>query len=52
MRLERIKTMPKGFELRERKMTRLKAQMAIRRFRGKLQWHGDLDAMRIDRIIE
>jgi hypothetical protein len=28
---------------------RLRKQEEIRRFRGKLNWHGDLDAMRTDK---
>jgi Arc/MetJ family transcription regulator len=31
-----------------RTLLRLKRQEAIRRFRGKLNWHGDLNAMRTD----
>ena len=30
-------------------LLRLKKQTEIRRFRGKLDWRGDLDAMRSDR---
>jgi hypothetical protein len=29
-------------------LLRLRQQEEIRRFRGKLQWEGDLDAMRAD----
>ena len=32
-----------------RTLLRLKRQEEIRRFRGKLNWQGDLDAMRTDR---
>ena len=32
-----------------RTLLRLKRQSDIRRFRGKLEWHGNLDAMRTDR---
>jgi hypothetical protein len=31
-----------------RTLLRLRKQAEIRRFRGKLHWHGDLDAMRTD----
>ena len=32
-----------------RTLLRLKKQAEIRQLRGKLDWHGDLDAMRSDR---
>ena len=32
-----------------RTLLRLSKQAEIRRFRGKLKWEGDLDAMRTDR---
>jgi len=32
-----------------RTLLRLKRQSEIRRLRGKLDWHGDLNAMRTDR---
>jgi hypothetical protein len=36
-------------ELGLRTLLRLRRQQEIRRFKGKLHWQGDLDAMRIDR---
>jgi hypothetical protein len=36
-------------ELGLRTLLRLNRQAKIRRFRGKLRWDGDLDAMRADR---
>jgi len=36
-------------ELGLRTLIRLRQQEDIRRFRGKLDWHGDLDAMRNDK---
>jgi Arc/MetJ family transcription regulator len=35
-------------ELGLRTLLRLRRQAAIRRLRGKLEWHGDLNAMRSD----
>jgi len=35
-------------ELGLRTIVRLRKQEEIRRFRGKLKWHSDLDAMRTD----
>ncbi|MBL8467056.1 type II toxin-antitoxin system VapB family antitoxin [Methyloversatilis discipulorum] len=35
-------------EMGLRTLLRLRRQEEIRRFRGKLQWEGDLDAMRTD----
>jgi len=35
-------------ELGLRTVVRLRKQESIRRFRGKLNWQGDLDAMRTD----
>ena len=36
-------------ELGLRTLLRLRQQESIRRLRGKLEWKGDLDAMRIDK---
>ena len=44
-----LKTKREAVELGLRTLVRLKRQGEIRRFRGKLNWQGDLDAMRIDR---
>lgn len=38
-------TVERGLQI----LLRLSKQAEIRRFRGKLQWQGDLDAMRSDR---
>ena len=35
-----------------RLLVKLKAQSAIRRLRGRIQWEGDLDGMRESRIAE
>lgn len=49
LRLTGLRTKREAVELGLRTVVRLRKQEDIRRFRGKLQWHGDLDAMRIDR---
>lgn len=43
-----LKTKREAVELGLRTLLRLSRQGRIRRFRGKLQWQGDLDAMRTD----
>lgn len=49
LRATGLKTKREAVEEGLRTLLRLKKQAEIRRFRGKLDWHGDLDAMRIDR---
>lgn len=44
-----VKTKREAVELGLKTIIRLKQQEHIRQFRGKLQWEGDLDAMRSDR---
>ena len=48
LRSTRLKTKREAVELGLRTLLRLSKQAEIRRLRGKLDWHGDLDAMRID----
>ncbi len=43
-----LKTKREAVELGLRTLVRLGRQEEIRRFRGKLAWNGDLDAMRLD----
>jgi Arc/MetJ family transcription regulator len=43
------KTKKEAVELGLRTLLRLRRQGEIRRFRGKLQWEGDLDSMRTDK---
>ena len=43
-----LKTKREAVELGLRTLLRLKQQEEIKRYRGKLDWQGDLDAMRID----
>ena len=43
-----LKTKREAVELGLRTLLQLRRQNAIRRFRGKLAWEGDLDAMRSD----
>lgn len=49
LRATGLKTKREAVELGLRTLLRLRKQAAIRRLRGKLVWHGDLDAMRADR---
>jgi Arc/MetJ family transcription regulator len=44
-----LKTKREAVELGLRTLVRLQQQAQIRRFRGKLAWHGDLDSMRLDK---
>jgi Arc/MetJ family transcription regulator len=48
LRATGLKTKREAVELGLRTLLRLRKQEAIRRFRGKLSWQGDLDAMRSD----
>ena len=48
LRLTGLKTKREAVELGLRTIVRLRKQQQIRRFRGKLPWQGDLDAMRTD----
>ena len=49
LRATGLKTKREAVDLGLRTLLRLKQQEEIRRFRGKLAWEGDLDAMRTDR---
>ncbi len=49
LRATGLKTKREAVEEGLRTLLRLNRQAEIRRFRGKLDWHGDLDAMRSDR---
>ena len=48
LRATGLKTKRKAVEEGLRTLLRLSRQARIRRLRGKLNWHGDLDAMRSD----
>jgi Arc/MetJ family transcription regulator len=48
LRATGLKTKREVVELGLRTLLRLRSQEEIRRFRGKLNWQGDLDAMRKD----
>jgi Arc/MetJ family transcription regulator len=48
LRATGLKTKREAVEEGLRTLLRLKSQAEIRRFRGKLDWRGDLDAMRTD----
>ena len=49
LRATGLKTKREAVELGLRTLLRLSQQEDVRRFRGKLSWQGDLDAMRTDR---
>lgn len=49
LRVTGLKTKREAVELGLRTLLRLRQQEEIRRFRGKLPWQGDLDAMRLDK---
>ena len=49
LRVTGIRTKREAVELGLRTLLRLRQQQDMRRFRGKLEWKGDLDAMRRDR---
>ena len=49
LRATGLKTKREAVELGLRTLLRLRQQEEIRKFRGKLQWEGDLDQMRNDR---
>jgi Arc/MetJ family transcription regulator len=49
LRATGIRTKREAVEEGLRTLLRLKRQSEIRRFRGKLNWKGDLNAMRTDR---
>jgi Arc/MetJ family transcription regulator len=49
LRATGLKTKRDVVELGLRTLLRLRQQEEIRRFRGKLDWEGDLDAMRRDK---
>lgn len=49
LRATGLKTKREAVELGLRTLLRLRQQEEIRRFRGKLDWQGDLDAMRTDK---
>ena len=44
-----LKTKREAVELGLRTLLQLRQQEEIKRFRGKLSWQGDLDAMRADK---
>jgi Arc/MetJ family transcription regulator len=49
LRATGLKTKREAVELGLRTVLRLRQQEELRRFRGKLAWEGDLDAMRTDK---
>jgi Arc/MetJ family transcription regulator len=49
LKLTGLRTKREAVELGLRTVVRLRKQEDVRRFRGKLKWRGDLDAMRTDK---
>lgn len=49
LKLTGLKTKREVVDLGLRTLLRLRQQQEIRKFRGRLHWEGDLDAMRTDR---
>ncbi len=49
LRATGLRTKREAVELGLRTLLRLRQQEQIKRFRGKLHWQGDLDAMRLDK---
>ena len=49
LRATGLKTKREAVELGLRTVLRLRQQEEVRRFRGKLAWEGDLDAMRTNK---
>lgn len=49
LRATGLKTKREVVELGLRTLVRLQAQAQVKNFRGKLDWQGDLNAMRIDK---
>mgnify|MGYP000917691468 CR=1 FL=1 len=49
LRATGLKTKREAVELGLRTLLRLRQQEELRRFRGKLNWQGDLDSMRSDK---
>ena len=49
MKLTGLKTKREAVEMGLKTLIRLKRQEAIKKFRGKLQWEGDLNDMRTDK---
>lgn len=48
LKLTGLKTKREAVELGLKTLLRLRKQEQIKRFRGKLDWQGDLNAMRLD----
>ena len=48
LRMTGLKTKREAVELGLRTLLHLRKQEEIRRFRGKLNWQGDLNSMRLD----
>jgi Arc/MetJ family transcription regulator len=49
LRITGLKTKKEAVELGLRTLVRLRKQEEVRKYRGKLHWEGDLDAMRRDK---
>ncbi len=49
LKLTGAKTKREAVELGLKALIRLNKQQAIKKFKGKLKWNGDLDSMRLNR---
>ena len=49
LRVTGLRTKREAVELGLRTLLRLRQQAGLRRLRGKIEWRGDLEAMRCDR---
>ena len=49
LKLSGAKTKREAVELGLKALIKLSKQQAIKKYRGKLKWDGDLDGMRLDR---
>ena len=49
LRITGLKTKREAVEMGLRTLVRLGKQMEVRKFRGKLAWEGNLDALRTDK---
>lgn len=52
LRATGLKTKKEAVDLALRTLLRLQRQRQIRNLRGKLDWRGDLDAMRLDKRMD
>jgi Arc/MetJ family transcription regulator len=49
LRVTGLRTKREAVELGLRTLLRLRQQAGVKRLRGKVHWHGDLESMRLDK---